>query len=128
MQRVTGIGGIFFKCDDPEQVKDWYRDNLGFEPDAHGYVSFEWRHPDAPEKIGRTAWSPFARTTKYFEPSQKPFMLNYRVRDLDAMLAQLRERGCEVDDRIEDSEFGRFGWVMDPEGNRVELWEPPKQE
>lgn len=125
MKRVTGIGGIFFKSQDPENLQAWYRDHLGIVPKDDGYVAFEWRETDEPDRKGYTIWSPFKKDTKYFEPSQASFMINYRVADLDALVAALRAEGVEVDGEIEESEFGRFAWVMDPEGNRVELWEPP---
>lgn len=126
MKRVTGIGGVFFKARDPKKLAAWYREHLGIEPDASGYVSFRWRDVDDPQRIGSTAWNPFDRDTRYFDPSGAPFMINYRVADLDALLEALRAAGLEVDSRVEESEFGRFGWVMDPEGHRVELWEPPE--
>lgn len=125
MKRVTGIGGIFFKSQDPQQLKEWYRKHLGIEPDPDGYVSFPWRENENPERTGYTVWEPFKENTRYFEPSQKPYMINFRVVDLHGLLAQLRQEGVLVDDRIEEEEFGRFGWIMDPEGNRIELWEPP---
>lgn len=127
MERVKGIGGVFFKSRDPKALLDWYRDNLGIEHE-HGCAVFHWRRPDEPERKGSTVWSPFAQDTKYFDPSPAPFMVNYRVDDLDAMLKQLREAGITVDDKIEESEFGRFGWAMDPDGNRFELWQPPASE
>lgn len=129
MQRVTGIGGIFFKAKDPKALGAWYRDHLGVNIEDWGGTAFRWVDDDTPSAKageGSTVWSPFKQDTDYFAPSQAPFMINYRVKDLDAMLAQLREHGCDVDDKIEDSEFGKFGWVMDPEGNRVELWQPSK--
>ncbi len=126
MERVRGIGGIFFKCADPDVVRAWYRDHLGIPVESWGGVSFVWDADALPGKTpGSTVWSPFAADTKYFAPSTHDYMVNFRVADLDAMLAQLRELGDTVDDKIEESEFGRFGWVMDPEGRRVELWEPP---
>ncbi|HZQ06765.1 MAG TPA: VOC family protein [Anaerolineae bacterium] len=124
MERVTGIGGIFFKSQDPEKVKAWYQAHLGIEPSPDGTPIFEWRERENPDALATTVWAPFPSDTQYFEPSRAPFMLNYRVRNLDAMLAQLRAAGVTVDDKIEDSEFGRFGWAMDLEGNRFELWEP----
>ncbi len=125
MERVTGLGGIFFKCDDPKKIEEWYRQHLGIEPSGDGSVVFPWRDREDPEKTGYTVWSPFPKSTKYFDPSRAPFMINYRVANLDKMLEQLRQAGAQVDERAEDSEYGRFGWVMDPEGNRIELWEPP---
>ncbi len=126
MKRVTGLGGIFFKCKDPDAMKTWYQKHLGLEPEPHGAVLFHWRDKDDPEKEGQTVWSAFPGDTDYFNPSQSPFMINYRVDDLDAILAALREEGVDVDDKVEEYEYGKFGWIMDPEGNRIELWEPPK--
>jgi predicted enzyme related to lactoylglutathione lyase len=125
MQKVLGIGGVFFKSTDKAALAAWYRDNLGVPVDDnwHGAV-FPWAAND-PAGDAATVWSPFAADSDYFAPSTKPFMINFRVADLDAMLAQLRANGCEVDDKVENSDFGRFGWVMDPDGNRVELWQPP---
>ena len=125
MQKVMGIGGIFFKATDKAVLAAWYRDNLGVPvDDTWGGAVFSWTDND-PEKNAHTVWSPFAADTTYFEPSTKGFMVNFRVANLDAMLAQLRANGCDVVDKIEASDFGRFGWVMDPDGNRVELWQPP---
>ena len=124
MKRVTGIGGIFFKAKDPEQLKAWYRTHLGIESEAWGAV-FHWRD-DPRSADAATAWNVFPDDTKYFEPSKTPFMINYRVDNLTELLSALRAEGVEVDPKSgEDSDFGKFGWVMDPEGNRVELWEPP---
>ena len=102
----------------------WYRDNLGVPVQDWGGAVFSWKEND-PKGEAQTVWSPFAQDSAYFEPSKKGFMVNFRVADLDRMLAQLRAKGCDVDEKVEDSDFGRFGWVMDPEGNRVELWQPP---
>jgi len=126
MKRVTGIGGIFFKARDPDGLKDWYRERLGIVPGADGTVTFEWRNKERPDEIGYTVWAPFSQDTEYFDPSTASFMVNFRVDDLYGLLERLREEGVTVDDKTEDSEYGRFGWVMDPEGNRVELWEPPQ--
>ena len=126
MERVTGIGGVFFKANDPKALTDWYRRHLGVPVDAGGYVVFPWREEADPRRVGKTVWSAFSRDTKYFEPSAAPFMINYRVRDLDRLLEELRREGVEADPRIEEGEDGRFAWVMDPEGNRIELWEPPE--
>ena len=125
MQRVTGIGGVFFKARDPEALAEWYRQHLGLEVEEWGGVAFRWVTPDNPSGTGTTVWSPFAADTDYFAPSAASFMVNYRVADLHALLAQLRAEGCAVDDKVEESEQGAFGWVMDPEGNRLELWQPP---
>ena len=123
MKRVTGIGGVFFKAKDPEKLKAWYRTHLGIESESWGAV-FQWRD-DPRSDDGSTAWSVFTEETKYFEPGKKPFMINFRVADLHWLLDQLRAEGVEVDPKVEESEFGKFSWVMDPEGNRIELWEPP---
>ncbi len=125
MERVRGIGGVFFKAKDPAKVRAFYRDLLGVPIEDWGGARFGWREHD-PRGDAATVWSPFSADTTYFKPSEAPFMVNFRVDDLDAMLAQLRAAGAPVDERIDESEFGRFGWVMDPEGNRVELWQPPK--
>ncbi|HEX6747976.1 MAG TPA: VOC family protein [Longimicrobium sp.] len=124
MERVTGIGGIFFKSKDHKALGEWYARHLGVDVQEWGGAAFRWGE-GAEESSGATIWSPFAADTKYFEPSTNSFMVNYRVRDLDAMLAQLRAAGVQVDDKVEDSDFGRFGWAMDPDGNRFELWQPP---
>ena|SRR5688500_5345118 len=124
MKRVTGIGGIFFKTNDPEALTRWYQEHLGIELDPQGYVSFEWRDKDDPSHKGSTAWAPFPADTDYFKPSSKPFMINYRVENLDYVLEQLRKEGVTVEDRIQNEPYGRFAWLTDPEGNRIELWEP----
>lgn len=123
--RVTGIGGVFFKARDPKALGAWYRDNLGLDVSEWGGVVFQWQTPENPQPDGSTIWSIFPADSKYFAPSESPFMINFRVDDLDAMLASLRAKGCAVDEKTQDSEYGKFGWVMDPEGNRVELWQPP---
>lgn len=125
MEKVNGIGGIFFKSDDAPALRDWYRKHLGIPvDDSYGGASFEWREKESPDTVGMTVWSPFPSTTKYFDPTRALFMINYRVPDLDAMLAQLRNAGVVVDEKIEDTDYGRFGWATDPEGNRFELWQP----
>lgn len=127
MKRVTGIGGVFFKSDDPEKLYRWYEKHLGVmrEPNGQG-VAFHWRDADDSEKKGFTAWSIFPRESKYFDPSPAGHMINYRVEDLDALLEVLKEEGVEIDPHREDYDYGRFAWITDPEGNRIELWEPPK--
>lgn len=125
MKRVTGIGGVFFKAKDPKALGEWYRDHLGFDVEPWGGVAFRWASPDNPTGTGTTIWTPFKADTTYFAPSHASFMINLRVHDLHALLAQLRTEGCEVDQKVDESEYGKFGWVMDPEGNRIELWEPP---
>ena len=127
MKHVLGIGGIFFKADDPDKLGAWYREHLGLDVEEYGGVTFrEGAKPDEglPARQAYTVWSPFSPDTDYFAPSTKPFMINFRVADLDALLAKLRAEGVTVDERTEKSEFGYFGWAMDPEGNRIELWEP----
>ena len=127
MKRVTGIGGIFFKANDPESLKTWYRDNLGIDAGQYG-ATFEWRDAENPSIEGQTAWSLFPANTSYFNPSTSPFMINYRVADLDGLLTALREAGVQVDDNVQSYDYGRFAWIMDPEGNRIELWEPSAPE
>ena len=122
MARVIGLGGIFFKARDPDALRDWYREHLGLDVGDWGGVAFG----EDPARPGFASWSPFEYDTTYFLPSDKPWMLNFRVDDLDALLAQLRAAGQPVDERVKESEWGKFGWVMDPEGTRIELWEPPE--
>ena len=123
MKRVTGLGGIFFKCQDPNKMKEWYNNHLGLEAGQYGH-NFKWRQPDNPEKDGMTVWSPFEGNTTYFQPSEKPYMVNYRVDDLEKLLEVLKEEGVEVVGEMEVYDYGKFGWIMDPEGNKIELWEP----
>ena len=117
MERVTGIGGVFFRARDPKALLDWYAEHLGVPVAGDGFVIF-------PESRN-TVWSPFAQDTSYMQPGTASFMINYRVENLDALLAALKGEGCNVVDKTETSEQGRFGWVIDPEGNKIELWEPP---
>jgi catechol 2,3-dioxygenase-like lactoylglutathione lyase family enzyme len=128
MKRVTGIGGIFFKSADPKRLSDWYRDHLGVNVEAWGGAAFEWSGPDNPGGIGTTMWNPFAADSDCFAPSSATFMINYRVDDLHALLAALRAEGCQVLDKVDESEYGKFGWVLDPDGNKVELWQPPARQ
>ncbi len=123
--RVTGIGGMFFKSDDPKTIMEWYRKHLGIEPDAYGGWSFQWREKRRPQRIGCTVWNPFERATKYFDPSEHPYMFNFRVADLKTLLAQLRREGVHVIDELQEASYGKFGWIIDPEGRKIELWEPP---
>ena len=127
MGKVVGIGGVFFKSEDPEKLKRWYIDNLGLEPDDAGYVYFRWEKQVKSGVRGYTLWGPFSSDTKYFDSSKKPCMVNFVVDDLVAVLDRLREKGVEVDDQVAEHEEGRFGWFMDPEGNKVELWQPPEK-
>ena len=126
MKRVTGIGGIFFKSTDTKALGAWYRNHLGLDVADWGGAVFQWGGEGSGP--GVTVWSPFVQDTDYMQPSVAPFMINYRVEDLDALLAVLKSEGCNVIDKTESSEQGKFGWVIDPEGNKVELWEPPKDE
>jgi predicted enzyme related to lactoylglutathione lyase len=127
MERVRGIGGVFFKARDPKALAEWYGKHLGFpvDPSWAGAV-FKWTEHD-PRGDAHTVWSPFPKDTSYFEPGQQAFMLNFRVDDLEKMLEQLRAAGAQVDAKRDVSEYGRFGWATDPEGNRFELWEPPSR-
>ena len=123
MRRVTGLGGVFFKAKDPEALYQWYEKHLGIQRDAHGGGAvFSWK--DDADAEGVTAWAIFKQDTKYFEPSAQPFMLNYRVENLDALLESLKAEGVWIDPKREDYAYGKFAWIMDPEGNRIELWEP----
>ena len=124
--RVTGLGGVFFKADDPKTLTAWYARHLGLPRSEHGQVMFRWRDAASPDREGMTVWSAFKRDSDYFGAGPQQVMLNYRVADLDALLAVLREEGVSIDDRREDHEYGRFAWITDPEGNRVELWQPPE--
>lgn len=124
MKRVTGVGGIFFKARDPKALCEWYRAHLGMSVEDWGGVAFQWAE-DPAQARGTTVWSPFPADTTYFEPGTAPFMINFRVADLHGLLAALRREGCDVQDKVEESEYGKFGYVMDPEGNKLELWEPP---
>lgn len=123
MKKVTGIGGIFFKCQDPDKMKDWYSKNLGLNTDQYG-TTFEWRQADQAEKKGFTQWSPMDEKTSYFRPSEKEFMINYRVDNLEALVKELKNDGVTICDDIESYEYGKFIHILDPEGNKIELWEP----
>jgi predicted enzyme related to lactoylglutathione lyase len=122
-KKVTGIGGIFFKCKDPGKLKEWYNKNLGLNTDKYG-TSFEWRLSDNHEQKGYLQWAPFSETTKYFQPSDKPFMINYRVSNMETLLTQLKSAGITPVDSVETVPYGKFVHIMDPEGNKLELWEP----
>lgn len=124
MKRVTGIGGVLFKAKDPKALSEWYRVHLGVPVQAWGGAAFRWA--DDANRTGTTAWNLFKEDTSYFAPSTASFMINYRVADLHALLAALRAEGCKVEDKVDESEYGKFGWVIDPEGNKVELWQPPE--
>lgn len=121
--RVTGIGGVFFKCKDPAKVREWYKTHFGFYVNTYGAV-FEWHQGVDATKKGFTQWSPFSEKTKYFQPSTKEFMINYRVENIDALVAQLKKDSVTVLDTIETYSYGKFVHVLDIEGNKIELWEP----
>lgn len=125
MKRVTGIGGIFFRAKDPAALGAWYKRHLGIDVQPWGGAAFDWTDDAGNPVGGTTAWSLAPADSNQFAPSAAPFMVNYRVADLDALLQALRDEGCHVLEKAADSEYGKFGWVMDPEGNKVELWEPP---
>ena len=121
--RVTGVGGIFFKSEDPEEMKAWYQDNLGLVTDKWG-TNFEWFQGRDPSKKGFTQWSPSSKKSKHFEPSKKDFMINYRVVHLEQLLDELRQKGVTILDNVEVFEYGKFVHILDNEGNKIELWEP----
>jgi predicted enzyme related to lactoylglutathione lyase len=126
MKRVTGIGGIFFKAKDAKSLATWYKQHLGIDVQPWGGAAFDWTDADGKPVGGTTAWSVTSETSDQFAPSSAPFMVNYRVADLHALIKALKDEGCNVLDKVDDSEYGKFGWVIDPEGNKVELWEPPE--
>jgi predicted enzyme related to lactoylglutathione lyase len=125
MKRVTGVGGIFFKAKDPKAMQAWYKRHLGIDVQSWGGVTFDWKDADGRPVGGTTVWCISSAESDTFAPSTAPFMVNYRVADVRALLTALKEEGCNVLDKFDDSEYGKFGWVIDPEGNKVELWEPP---
>ncbi|MDD2983910.1 MAG: VOC family protein [Crocinitomicaceae bacterium] len=121
--RVTSVGGIFFKSENPDEMKDWYKENLGLDTDQWG-TNFEWFQGSDSTKKGFTQWSPFEDKTNYFEPSKKEFMINYRVVHIEKLLEQLKQNGVTILDEIEAFEYGKFVHILDNEGNKIELWEP----
>ena len=123
MKRVTGIGGLFFKCKDRQAIHEWYGKHLGINCNEYGTV-FQWREKEDKEHISYTVWSTFKQDTKYFNPSEKEFMFNYRVENLVELLKVLKEEGVTIVGEMEEYSYGKFGWIVDPEGNKVELWEP----
>jgi predicted enzyme related to lactoylglutathione lyase len=123
MKRITGIGGVFIKAKDPDALRAWYRTHLGIDVQAWGGAAFAWADDAGQPVKGTTIWS--VGDGEYFAPSTAAFMINYRVTDLAALLQALREEGCNVLDKTDESDYGKFGWVIDPEGNKVELWQPP---
>jgi predicted enzyme related to lactoylglutathione lyase len=126
MKRVTGIGGIFFQAKDPVALRVWYQEHLGIDVQEWGGTAFTWTDGAGNPTMGTTVWSIGSAGDETFAPSTSVFMINYRVEDLATLLQALREEGCTVLEKTDDSEFGKFGWVMDPEGNKVELWQPPE--
>jgi predicted enzyme related to lactoylglutathione lyase len=116
---------VFFKSEDPDKLQAWYRQHMGLPTDGDGYTLFKWRDNENPDREHATVWSAFPHDTGYFNPTKAEYMINYIVDDLDGMLAQLREAGAQVDEKVEEYEYGRFGWAVDPDGTRFELWEPP---
>jgi predicted enzyme related to lactoylglutathione lyase len=122
-RKVTGIGGIFFKCKDPKKMKEWYQQNLGLNTNQYGAV-FEWHQGADSTRKGFTNWSPFKETTKYFEPSTRDFMINYRVENIQSLIDGLKQNGVTVLDSIETYNYGKFIHILDLEGNKLELWEP----
>lgn len=121
--KVTGIGGIFFRSKNPQEARDWYSENLGLAINDYG-SSFEFRNANRPDEINYLQWSPFDEKTDYFEPSEKEFMINYRVQNIEALVEKLKENGVQVVDEITSYDYGKFVHIMDPEGNKIELWEP----
>ncbi len=125
MKRVTGIGGIFFSAKDPVALRAWYQRHLGIDVQAWGGAAFTWADADGAPMKGTTIWSMVGAEGAPFAPGTAPFMVNYRVDDLTALLQALRDEGCQVLEKTDDGEYGKFGWVIDPEGHKIELWQPP---
>src|SRR4029078_7999043 len=123
MKKVTGIGGIFFKCKDPNKIKEWYNTHLGLDAGPYG-ASFEWREAEDPSKKGLTQWNVNSETAKLYEPSTKDFMINYRVENLEALVEELKKENVTIVDKIETYDYGKFVHIMDIEGNKIQLWEP----
>ena len=122
--KVTGIGGIFFYSENPQETKDWYAKNLGVEINDWGSASFESRNINNPEEVNSLQWKPFKKANEHFAPSKREFMINYRVQNLDALLEKLKENGVTIVDDVESYDFGKFVHIMDADGNKIELWEP----
>jgi predicted enzyme related to lactoylglutathione lyase len=125
VKRVTGIGGVFFRSKDPTATNAWYKEHLGVPVGEDGNTSFSWRDDEQPQRRGMTVWAPFAADTDYFGNPSQQCMINYCVENLDALLEELQREGVEIVRQREESEYGKFAWIVDPDGNRVELWEPP---
>ena len=128
VDKINSIGGVFFKCADPKTLCKWYDEHLGTTFGNNKYMAFDWLHRDNKEHLGSTAFSAFKNTTDYFGASDNSFMFNFRVNNLDALLARLRKEGVYVFEKVDEYDFGKFGWIMDPEGNKIELWEPKNEE
>jgi predicted enzyme related to lactoylglutathione lyase len=126
-RKVTGIGGIFVKSNDPAKTREWYNKHLGLENSPYG-TTFDWRHADAPEKKGTSVWSTFPQDSKYFGPSEKEFMINFRVANLEWLLGELKKEGVEQIGEMQDSEYGKFAHIIDPDGVKIELWEAKDEE
>jgi predicted enzyme related to lactoylglutathione lyase len=125
MKRVTGIGGIFFHARDPAALRAWYQRHLGIDVQPWGGAAFAWADAEGRPANGTTIWSIGAADSDQFAPGSATFMINYRVDDLASLLQALRDEGCNVLEKTDDSDYGKFGWVVDPEGNKIELWQPP---
>lgn len=123
MKKVTGLGGIFFKSEDPKATNEWYAKNLGLDTSAYG-TTFEWKDTEDPTKAGSTTWCTFSKDSENFRPSEKPFMINYRVENLNMLLEELKKENVTIVDEIAEYDYGKFLHIMDPEGNIIELWEP----
>ena len=121
--KVTGIGGIFFRSKDPQETREWYGENLGLAINDYG-SPFEFRNANQPDEINYLNWNPFDEDTDYFDPSKKEFMINYRVQNIEGLVNKLKKNGVMIVDEIEEFEYGKFVHIMDPEGNKIELWEP----
>jgi predicted enzyme related to lactoylglutathione lyase len=128
MKRVTGIGGVFFSSKDPTAISTWYKEKLGVPVGEHGYASFAWREADEPHRAGLTTWAASEIGNEHFGKPTQQWMINYRVENLDALLEELQRAGVEIVPHRENHEYGKFAWIVDPDGNRVELWEPPSEE
>ena len=124
MKKATGIGGIFFKCKDPKKMTAWYKNHLGLNTNAYGGATFEWYEGADSTKKAQTQWQPFAESTKYFEPSKKDFMINYRVENMEALVEEFKKTGVTIVDTIETVGYGKFLHILDAEGNKVQLWQP----
>jgi predicted enzyme related to lactoylglutathione lyase len=128
VKRVTGIGGVFFRSKNPPTMNAWYKEHLGLPVGDDGSTTFRWREADEPHRPGVTAWAAFEAGTEYFGKPTQQWMVNYRVDDLDALLEELQHAGVEIVPHREEYVYGKFAWIVDPDGNRVELWEPPREE